>query len=92
MFVALMSPCDLSCWSPPTVEPNSRHLPVVATQQLRQLRIHVIQVAVKFALVRPARVLPRPAAGEVIGMRPVEVGMIEEEFLAPASRTLRQAV
>ena len=64
---------------PPAVEPDPPDL-AVPRQQLAQLRVHGVQVAVPVALLVAAGEAAGPAAREVVGVVPVELRVVEEEL------------
>jgi hypothetical protein len=64
---------------PPPVEPDATDLAVVR-EQLAELAVHVVEVAVPVALGRPPAVRARAPARVVVGVMPVELRVVEEEL------------
>src|SRR5256885_8391502 len=70
---------------PHPVEPDPAEWPVVR-EQLSELGVEEVEVAIPVAALGPAGVVARRATRPVVGMMPVELRIIEEEpdALAPA--------
>ncbi len=64
---------------PPAVEPDSGDVAIVR-QQLAELIVHEVQIAVELAALRTAGAVAGAAARIVVGMMPVELGVIEEQL------------
>jgi hypothetical protein len=52
----------------------------VVREQLAELAVHVVEVAVPLALLRAAGIGARAPAREVVGVMPVELRVVEEEL------------
>src|SRR5712691_1476612 len=83
--VGLRQPPVRGRFFPHAVEPDPAEWPVVR-EQLSELGVEEAEVTIPVAALGPAGVVARRAARPVIGMMPVQLGVIEEELdpLAPA--------
>ena len=64
---------------PPAIEPDPADLAVLR-EQLAELAVHVVEVAVPVPVVGPAGIATRAPSRVVVGMVPVQLGVVEEEL------------
>ena len=74
---------------PHPVEPDASHGPIVR-EQLCQLRVEKIEIAVPIAAFRTSRFVTGRAPGPIVGVVPIELGVIEEELDALPLAFVRQ--